>query len=116
MKTIPVEEYEPFGNEWKKEVSKMTKPMLVALLRNSLINLQNLKYKSVKNNKGWIDVSELPTQEQGFYPCFTFGKDGNRRHSQFNCLTKHFQTLNFDVIEVTHWMPLPDKPISTIEK
>jgi hypothetical protein len=25
MKTISVEEYEPFGDEWKKEISKMTK-------------------------------------------------------------------------------------------
>ena len=72
--------------------------------------LNRLDYK-------WISVeSELPLQEQGFYSCFTFGKDGNRRHSQFNCLTKNFQTLNFDVIEVTHWMPLPDKPILTNEK
>ncbi len=45
MKTIPAEEYEPFGDEWKKEISKMTKPMLVNLLRQKLIDLQNFKYQ-----------------------------------------------------------------------
>jgi len=48
MKTIPVEEYEPFGDEWKKEISKMTKPMLVNLLRQKLIDLQNFKYRPKK--------------------------------------------------------------------
>ncbi len=60
MKTIPVEEYEPFGDEWKKEISKMTKPMLVNLLRKKLIDLQNFKYRPKK----LIDDNMKLTAEQ----------------------------------------------------
>lgn len=68
MKTIPVEEYEPFGEEWKKEVTKMNKKMLVDLLRNTLINLQDFKYKSpeektLKNKVNDLEKIILPHQE-----------------------------------------------------
>ena len=58
MKTISVEEYEPFGDEWKKEISKMTKPMLVNLLRQKLTDLQNFKYKPKKLNDDIIKLTE----------------------------------------------------------
>ncbi len=36
-------EYIPFGDEWKKEMMKWTKPMLIEFLRNIL--LENLRLK-----------------------------------------------------------------------
>jgi len=70
MKTIPVKEYEPFGDEWKKEISKMTKPMLVNLLRQKLIDLQNFKYRPKKLIDDIIKLTEerdLKDREQDRY-------------------------------------------------
>lgn len=70
MKTIPIEEYEPFGEEWKKEISKMTKPMLVNLLRQKLIDLQNFKYRPEKLIDDIIKLTEerdLKDREQDRY-------------------------------------------------
>jgi len=70
MKTISVEEYEPFGDEWKKEISKMTKPMLVNLLRQKLIDLQNFKYRTEKLIDDIIKLTEerdLKDREQDRY-------------------------------------------------
>lgn len=61
----------------------------------------------------WINVEDRLPEEIGFTSCIVVADRLSKNHvfeAMYNNKTKHFQDLDFNRIEVTHWQPLPEPP------
>lgn len=99
MKTV---EYEPFGDEWAKEMNKFSKSELIQLLK-----------KQLKEKPKWISVSEsgLPESKTD---CFFYSVDLRNPCDMVSGVyfpdERVFMCAGTKWVNVTHWMPLPTKP------
>lgn len=67
----------------------------------------------VVKKEGWVSVKDrLPDFKEGFYECLVYYHSRLIRQAKFNCLTRRFQNMNFDDINisVTYWTELPSPP------
>jgi len=112
---ITINKWQKWHDENYMEIGVNRKTMLYNIIddccneANARIQSLQKQLSDLQQRNGWISVDErLPEQEQGFYMCLGFTSSGHETIKlAFNCLTKKFQTLNFDVTHdlITHWMP-----------